>query len=696
MIDEKSIVPKGDQLTTEEYIKWSGRIKFAHTFHKKQLIPKYKRAKKRYDNEDGYVNSFKVRASHTELPFLNKDIRNFIGSIFFRNPQVDFSSRNEEAKARRSVENLEQSVNDDVKDNRTLKRLIRSCLLDESLSGLGAVYIDYDYQDEDSIDEFGQPRYIMNPEPQQVIDEFGNPSFQIVPSTDEMNSPMIQRDIVKDEVCIYKIRPENIIRPPFQTLYNYKDGPYLGYAEIINLDDLKMDSSLDQEVVASCKGKEYKELLDRDLHGEEDREKSQDTNFILKYTVFIRDSRNRRVMRLVIADGEDTTFKPLSYGVWNKGHGKDGLGFPVHILALNEAADGFIPPSEAWQLESLFIIMDYLFKKMNAHLKRAGTRTYVKTGSGGVNKEELYKQLRNIDLEVIGLKDVPGNIPIDAVIKQVVDQALGQDHAQMFSMAKSLFEEFSRQPSFSNPEVMNKSKTATESNLIQMQDNTINGDYIDKFKDFWIDLFIDWGRLLQNNMQGTRETSVRNKITGEQESREYGADEIQGEFNIDVNIDSFMAPNKEVKRMIAKATLADMMSFQPQIDASGYDLNVKKCVDEYAENVDMRNPDELLIEKPIRRVDQQVLDLVTKGIPFNGNDLGGDLNGEYKRLVELGLDDAVMDVYMQLRPTIHQEVEDFAKAIQAGIQGVEPAPPKDVPQAMTDVGMGAAQMGSVA
>lgn len=623
-----------DQMTPQDYKDWLARIRFAHSFHKKDIVPKYRIAKKRYNSEIGYIKTNRMATKHEDLNFLFKAVRNFISSIFFRNPDIDLTARNEENA--RNIENLEQALNDDVKDNSELKELIRSNLIDESLSGLGALYIDYEYLDEETDEPVGT---------RQMLDENGFPVE--VPLTDDTGRVMMKRNILKNRVCVYKIRPENLIRPPYQQFYNHKSSPYLGYADIVSLDTLRNDQSLDQEIVSQLKGKEYRSLLDRDLYDQKEiGEGSQkDIQYVLIYVVFIRDESKKTMKRLVLTD-EFTGDKPLAYGDWNKGHGKDGLGYPIHVLALNDPSDNFIPPSEAWILESILKVIDYTYAKMVKHIRKASTRTLVKTGSGGASKAELDKIAKNIDLELIGLADVPAGVPLGNIIHQVQDQMLSQDHVDMFLLCKSIFDQLSRQPQFSKPEVINRKKTATESQMIQGQDNSVGGDYIDKFREYLKELFIDWARLLQTNMQGVRQANIELE-DGAKEPREFTREDIAGDFDCDINVESFMPPNREVKRMIAKETLSDLIGMKPIIDQSGYALNVKKAVDLYVENVDMRDSEDLLIPKPIRNIERQAMDFAAKGIPFNPEELG-DFNEALKNGMAMFSDDAIMQGFPML------------------------------------------------
>src|SRR3990172_5434612 len=195
--DEQPI--KLDTLTAEQVSKWLSRAKQAANIHRKDIWPKYKQAKRRYNSEIGYAgvreSLSKIKANHTDINLLYKGLNDFIASIFYRNPEVDLISRSDNPAETRAVENLETALNDDIKDRESeIKAMFRSALVDEGLAGLGAVYLDYDYRDEE-----GEP----------IADEMGQPM------AGDFGQPMMQRNVIVNKVVLCKIKPENLIRPPY-------------------------------------------------------------------------------------------------------------------------------------------------------------------------------------------------------------------------------------------------------------------------------------------------------------------------------------------------------------------------------------------------------------------------------------------------------------------------------------------------
>lgn len=668
---------KQPSLTKDQALKWLSRAKTASKFHRKELVPKYKQAKRRYNSEIGYAgvnysqNATRAKASHNDINLLFKDCKDFVSSIFYRNPQIELFSRSEDEAEIFNIQNLEQAVNDDITDRSSeLKGIFRSILVDEYLSSVGALYIDYSYRDRKAVDESGNPM---------------------------MENEVEALEPIENKVVITKIKPENLIRPQFIYYYNYHEAPYLGYVDIVPLDRLKNDSSLDQNVVGKIKGQEYKSLIDFDVK-ELDRTNIEDKDDLLHvkiYVIFIKGDDGEPIKRLILSDDSETRGEPLYYGDWDKGHGADDRGYPIHILELNDAADYFLPPSAAWILEPILQIIDHIFQKMNRHLKKSSTKTLIKTGEGGLEKPELDKWVRNNDLEILSVENLPPGIDINSIVTQLVDQPLSQDHDLMLQIARKLFDELSRKPSFSQASVINQKKTATESQAIQQVDNTENADYIDKFKDFLSDVFYDWAKLLQNNMIGPREITIEdetgNKINRGQVHRE----DMQGKFRVDINITSFIQPNKEVKRQLLKQTIADLTMFKPFLQEQGLQINAKKCTDELLENADVRNPQTLVIPMVVRDIDQQVNDLAFKGVPFNHQDLGGDKQKALNRLMQIFSDDQMMSVFEQMRPGIgagNGPMASFAQFLEQDIQNTQKQ--SGGSQAKTDVGMNAAQMGA--
>lgn len=653
--------------TTQEAIKkidvkkWHSRCETAIKFHLKELMPKYNTAKKRYHSEIGYANIKKKikTAKHSDVNLLYKDVRDFVGSIFYRNPRIDLTADNEQE--RESIENLEQKVNDDIRDDDDLKSLVRSCLIDENLAGMGALYIDYSYiaHDTDELIEGTEDQYVQEYEKNHV------------------------------EVC--KIMPENVIRPPWIKQYNWKKSPYLGYADIVPLETLKQDQSLDQKAVGTLKGAQYKDLLDRDIQeekGEQDNS-NDDIKHVKCFYVFIKEASGD-MYRLVLASEQGGV--QLSYDQWDKGH----KNFPIHLLMLNDSAEGLLPPSEAWILETLLQVIDYVFEKLNKHLKKSSTKTYVKQGKGGVSKEEINKIADNINREVVGIDGLP-NTDIRTLIMQVVDSPLAGDHDAMLSLALRMFDDISRQPAFSKPSTINKKITATEANAIQRDESTENGDYVDKLYDFFKGLFLDWVYLTQNNFMGVIDNLKVEQKDGIEDTRELiTRDKMQGKFKGDIVVESFMPPNKELKRRIVKDALADLPLIDPILKQQGLQLNGKKIIEQWADNIEMRDSEDLVTEVPIRLIDQQITDFVFKGVIMNPEELGADKQKAIQRGMEIFQDDQIMSAYRLINPEIEESLAGFLTFLAQEETGGQPkqSSPTNSTEAQTDVGMQSAELGA--
>jgi len=614
--DQKPI--KQDSLSYDDVRKWKSRAKTCVKAHTEILNKRYKVAKERYGSEISALSAFRHKFfSHGDINLLYKDLRDFIGSVFYRNPELDLTSRNDDEQSVWNVENLEQKTNDDIKDDRMLKGLLRQLLIDEGLAGFSCAWIDYEF-----------------------------------------------KDIGNERVKSCRIRPENLIRPPWLQMHNYKESPYLGYVDIVSLEELKRDPSVNQEVVAKLKGSWYREIADVDesySKNKTDESNADDIKHVKKYVIFIKGCDDGPMKRLVLCD-EDID-DPLAYDDFDNGH----FGYPIHVLALNECADGFIPPSEAWILEPLLQCIDYVFQKMNRHLRKSSTRTFYLEGQAGLKKAQVDKIMRNIDQEFIGLSGLPPGTDVRSLVTQIVDQMLSQDHIGMFDLAMNMFHQLSRQPTFATQEAINKDKTATETQAIQMADSTENGDYIDKFKDFLIDFFGDWARLNQRNFQGVAnisidredgETDVRNDIT---------ASQMQGEFNCDINVDSFLPPNKEVKRRTIQQTLIDLQMFEPGLRQQGKAVNWGKAILEYVQNVDLRNPQDIIVDDP------KIMELT-------------------QALLSIFSNDVAMAQMEQAAPGITQPLVGVIKHL-ASLSAVQPQGGPPVPQ--TDMAANASQMGAV-
>jgi hypothetical protein len=135
-LEQKSI--KIDDITREDVRKWKSRAETSNKIHRKIIMPRLDVARNRYNSElEMHSNFADKNTAHGDVNLLFKAIRDFIASVFFRNPTVDLSAKQEANETfRRNIENLEQLTNDDIKDNRTLKKTFRACFVNESLGGI--------------------------------------------------------------------------------------------------------------------------------------------------------------------------------------------------------------------------------------------------------------------------------------------------------------------------------------------------------------------------------------------------------------------------------------------------------------------------------------------------------------------------------------------------------------------------------
>lgn len=644
-----------NKIDSQEAKRWLSRAKTASKHHTRELLPKYNTAKRRYNSEIGKKKnvrrSLTTTMSHTDVNLLYGDVRSFISSIFHKNPRIDLTADNDED--RYNVENLEQKVNDDIRDDDELKGIIRSTLVDESLASIGAVYIDYYYDGEVEYDEFGQEVAVSG----------------------------------ENQIKVCKITPENIIRPPWIKQYNWKSSPYLGYVDIVTLESLKEDRSLDQEEVKKLKGAEYKELVDREVEDNDDgsESKNDDVLHVKCYYLFIRKTEKAPLIRLVIADEQGGVV--ISNQAWDKGH----KNFPIHILMLNEAADSFLPPSEAWILETILQVIDYLFEKMNKHLRKSTNRIFVKTGKGGLDKEEIEKIAKNINKEIVGIDGLPG-VDIRSLVTEIVSNPLAGDHGSMLDLAMRLFDDMSRQPAFARPDVIHKKKTATETQAIMQEDNTENGDYVDKFRDFLKDLFLDWCYLTQMNYQGVIDSLDVQTDDGIDKRKLITRENMQGKFKGSIRIESFQEPNKAVKRRIIKETIADSQMLMPGLQQQGKTLNWTKLTEQYFENVDIRDSEELIVDAPQRSVDQQVQQFVSQGVAMNPQEVGGDVMQAVQRSMEIFQDEELMALYEAKTPGIGEMLGEFI--INLNQMSGQSKPPQRESRANTDMQMNAQEMSS--
>jgi len=629
---EDTVPLKKPEMTANQIMMWRSRAERANRAHREKIEEKWKTAKKRYNSELYEFKKTKDNYSHQTFNFLFKDVEEFNASIYYKNPTIDLTCRNTKDPIKvRNIENLEQDVNDDIKDNRTLKGLIRSVLVDENLASLGAVMIDYDYRTQEGENIIGQ---------------------------DENGQPIHEKLELANRVRVSKILPTNLIYPQHQCYYNYQESPYLGYVDIVSIECLKNDPTLNPEEVSKLKGKVYSDLLDVDkelVDNKKDYENKDDLLYEKIYVLFIKGDDSAPLKRLVISCDKNSE-APLAYADWEKGNGPDDKGYPIHILELNDPAEGFIPPSEAWMLESCMTILDYLMAKMLKHLKRSKTRTLVKGGAEGVKREDISKMLGSDDLELIMLSNLAPGIDIRSLLYEISDQPLSQDHDVAFSLIKRVLDELSRKPAFAQVAIQSKDKTATETQAIQQADQSTGGYKVDKFKDWLVGFFYDWTKLKQKNYIGEKSINIKNTESGIEEQRQVMVsddgtkNDFDGEFSADISIESFVQPNKMVKKRILKETMADLKIFEPYLREQGKQINGVRVVDELLQNSEVRDPEGFVRDADLRSIDTQILELATKGMPVDVSKLKEQYPEAIQRLMALFGDDEAMQKLEMIAP----------------------------------------------
>jgi hypothetical protein len=333
---------------------------------------------------------------------------------------------------------------------------------------------------------------------------------------------------------------------------------------------------------------------------------------------------------------------------------------------------------------------------MMKHLKRSKTRTLVKGGKDGMKKENIDKYLTADDLEIIALNNLPPGLNIQSLVMQLQDQPLSADHGVMFDLCKRVFDELSRKPSFGQAAVQEQKKTATEAEAIQQQDTSQGAYKVDKLKDFLVKFFYDWAKLKQKNFRGQKDITVKNSEGVEEQREVIVSDErndFDGDFSVDISLETFTAPNKALKRKMIQETIMGLQTMIPLLGGKKR-INGERAMMDMLQNVDVRNPDEYLLDVPVRNVDQQVTDLVFKGVPMNIEELGTDYKGAIDRLMQMFGDDDLMAKMSAAVPEIggpESPLVMMMKDLQAMMQQAEGSAPTPT-SAKSDVGMGAAQM----
>lgn len=533
------------------------------------FLPKYALAKARLKAEHEIKNKGTRKLTHEQVNLVHSIGVNFVNSVYFKSPQCNLTARQEIDY--KQVENTEVAVNDWLKDKK-VKQIVKKTIWDAYLGGIGAVFVDYEYDDVED-----ESRPIMRSE--IIPSEEGLPIEGQVQETDEEGKPLFERLVLKNEITIQRIRPDLLRFPENFDVYNYKESPWIGFEVIHPIEEIKNNQYLDANQVEKIEGEAYDKLSKFKDNRKSNDSKSPDKYAKLSYC-FKKPDNPLEPYKLTIFHKDCEA--PLLEIDYKKGH-KD---YPIHFLAFNPNDDDCpYPNGDPWNFESQLNAIDKWWQKMNNHVNRSNPK--IVYDSSSVEPQEAQKLKSNNDNELVGLKNKHKRSLRDLV--DVLEKpAMHSDLHRVYEVAREVISEVSPKTALSRGAEDNKADTATEAKIMQAGEMIDTDARIDDVAEFIKAIVLDVAGIYEESYIGSM--SLRKESEeGEEYFEESGEAGFTSAINVDVDIESMQSQNKDVLRKHLIETLQLVGQLNPLINAAGKKIEPLWWFEKLLDTMSVRN-----------------------------------------------------------------------------------------------------------
>lgn len=576
---------------------WLQRLKASEKMMKDELKPRYDLARERVRAEHQVLKQRRGRPSHTTVSLLYATGRDFINSVFIKNPQANLIARNEEESE--AVENTELKINDFYKD-RKIKSTVKRILWDAFLSGFGARYVDYEFRSVDT----GEPIT----EQVETVDELGNPIVINQPVINDDGSVATRQEVIKNAPIFKRIRPDLVRFPKGFNLDEYQDSPWIGFDLLVPLEEAQNDDQFDQDARERLKGSSFSKLSEA-MEDEQGNVERTDIKYVKLHYVFTKPENDGEPMTLMVLS-DDVNDVPLKRVDFEKGQ----VGYPIKFLYFNPLDDDKpYPPSDAWQMESQLAATDRWWRSMFNHIKRSHPKLIVDKRK--VSQKEQVKLSSNEDQEIVGVGDANKNSrPLSELFFQLERAPLHPDFHRFLEFSQSVLSRISPRSALTQGEG-ESTDTATEAQIIAQNEAVDLDARADDIREFFVDLTMDLAGILSQSLVGTVE--VGGKLSDGREIRRTATREnFTSNIDIDINVESFKQQNKEVLRRQLMDTMVQLKQFvEPELNKKGKSIDFEFIAKKVLEETPIRNIDQAIVDLNIRNANKEHEDLIYDGIP---------------------------------------------------------------------------------
>lgn len=560
---------------------WIKKFHASEKHMKNNFLWKYKLAKRRIraESEIRSRNSYKMTHFNVALPYSIG--QNFVNSVYFKAPECSLTAREEVDHEK--IENTEIACNDWIKDKK-IKKIIRRCIWDAFSGGFGMRFIDHHYDDTEGNQVVG-----YEPKEETFFDEQGQQQTVVT------QKPIMNRIVLENKIALQRIRPDMVRFPKGFDFDTYQDSPWLGFDVIMPIEEAKTHKEWDAQVVQRLQGADYEKLSDKESEKTSEGESNQ--KYVKISYCFQKPASAMDPMMLYVWNSEIKD-KPLQHVPWDKGT----VGYPIKPLYFNPLDDdNSYPNGDCWNMESQFSAVDTYWKKSVRHVERSNPKRIY--DSSAIDTAEANNLKGNNDLEWVAVKNKDRR-DIRTFITDNNAPELPPAVDKLYVTARQLLDSVGPKSGMmqGDPESQgqNQSGTATEAKIIASGDMIDVEARIDDVKDFIVDIILDVAGIMEKSLLAG--IPVKKTIEGpggpQELIQEVNKDGFTSKINVDVDVESMQAQNKDVFRKQLIDALGLLTSMKPLFDQMGMAINPKFWTERLMETMHIRNIEEGFVELP--------------------------------------------------------------------------------------------------
>ena len=576
------VEPSGSQLPGEQkqVIDVNDWIKKFHSSEKNMknnFMWKYKLAKRRIraENEVRSRNSYKM--THFNVPLAYSIGSNFVNSVYFKSPECSLTAREEVDHAK--IENTEIAINDWLKDKK-VKKTVRRCIWDAYSSGFGMRFIDHVYDDTEG-------DQVMGYEPEETQDP-------ITGQTMITQKPIMNRIVLENKIEIQRIRPDMVRFPKGFDFDNYQDSPWIGFNVLMPIEEARTHKEWDADVMGRLQGEDYEKLSDKEAEIKQEGETNQ--KYVKMSYCFTKPENAMQPMTLMVFN-DRIKDKALLTSPWDKGT----VGYPLKPIYFNPLDDdNSYPNGDCWNMESQMSAIDTWWKKCVRHVERSNPKR-IYDGSA-IDTAEANNLKGNNDLEWVSVKNKDRR-DIRTFVTDNNAPELPMAVDKLYATARQILDQIGPKSGMvqGSPDPNSKPNTATEAKIIATGDMIDIEARLDDVHDFIVDIVLDVAGVMEKSLlKGIPvKKTIQNPMGGQQEVvQEVNKDGFTGKINVDVEVESMQAQNKDVFRKQLIDAIGLFSNMQGMFQQLNMGINPKFWIERLMETMHIRNIEDGFVQLP--------------------------------------------------------------------------------------------------